>query len=240
MNLTLDIGNSLHKIAVFSNDEIVYNQSYPLISEELLTSVIHKFPIEFSIISSVAEVDAHVIDFLALKTKMIPYSHQTPLPITVLYKSVETLGLDRIANAVGAAALFPNENVLSIQAGTCLVFDFVNAKGEYIGGSISPGMKMRFEILHKKTKNLPLLRAINCSRPFLGTNSEESILSGVINGMCCEMVGFIENYKANYENVVVLITGGDAPYLQKSIKNTIFAAPNLVLKGLHEIIKYNV
>ena len=240
MNLVIDIGNSLQKIAVFNNDEMVFHQSFSAISEEILTSVLAQFPVNYSILSTVAGVDTQVIDFLSINTKMMHYSQQTQLPITILYKSVETLGLDRIANAVGAAMQFPNRNVLSIQAGTCLVFDFVNENGAYLGGSISPGINMRFEALHEKTKNLPLLRVKNNPQSFLGATSEESILSGVMNGICCEIDSFIEDYKANFENITVLLTGGDALCLQKLIKNTIFAAPNLVLIGLNEIIKYNV
>ena len=219
---------------------MVFHQSFSAISEEILRSVTAQFPVKFSMLSSVACVDAQVIDFLNLNTKVIHYSHQTKLPITILYKSAETLGLDRIANAVGAATQFPNRNVLAIQAGTCLVFDFVNENGEYLGGSISPGIKMRFEALHEKTKNLPLLRVGDTPQRFLGATSEEYIFAGVMNGVCYEIDGFIEDYKANFENVMVLLTGGDALCLQKLIKNTIFAAPNLVLKGLNEIIKYNV
>jgi type III pantothenate kinase len=141
---------------------------------------------------------------------------------------------------VGAASLFPNRNLLSIQAGTCLVFDFVNEKGEYLGGSISPGMNLRFEALHEKTKNLPQLRVKDTPHWFLGATSEESIISGVMNGVRYEIDGFIEDYKVNFENIMVLLTGGDALCLQKLIKNTIFAAQNLVLIGLNEIIKYNV
>ena len=219
---------------------MVFHQSFPVVSEEILSSVLAQFPIKYSILSSVAGVDAQIIDFLNLNTNVIQYSHQTKLPLKILYKSAETLGLDRIANAVGAAMQFPNRNVLSIQAGTCLVLDFVNENGEYLGGSISPGINMRLEALHEKTKNLPLLRVKETPQSFLGATSEESILFGVVNGICYEIDGFIEDYIVNFENIIVLITGGDALFLQKLIKNTIFAAPNLVLIGLNEIIKYNV
>jgi type III pantothenate kinase len=144
-----------------------------------------------------------------------------------------------MANAAGAAMLFPAKNVLSIQAGTCLVFDFVNEKGEYLGGSISPGIKMRFDSLHEKTKNLPLLSAKNGYPNFIGTDTSASLCSGIINGIGYEIDGFIDEYRAKFDAIIVLLTGGDADYLQKFIKNTIFAAPNLVLKGLNEIIKYN-
>ena len=240
MNIAIDIGNTLQKIAVFNNDECVYCQSFPLITEAVLVPVFHQFAIKNAIVSSVAGLNAQVIDFLNTNTKIVHYSHQTTLPITILYKSAETLGLDRIANAVGAAMLFPAQNVLSVQTGTCLVLDFVNEYKEYLGGSISPGIQMRFEALHEKTKNLPYLSAKNITPDFLGTTTNDSLYSGVINGICHEIDGFIEDYKTKFDNLVVLITGGDAPYLQKSIKNTIFAAPNLVLKGLNEIVKYNV
>jgi len=240
LNIAIDIGNTLQKIAVFNSDECMYCQSFPLVTEAVLLSVFRQFSIKNSIVSSVAELDAQVVDFLKINTKIIPYTHQTKLPLSILYKSTETLGLDRIANAVGAATLFPAQNVLSIQAGTCLVFDFVNEYKEYLGGSISPGIQMRYEALHEKTKNLPYLSAKNIPPDFLETDTNGSLHSGVINGICYEINGFIEAYKERFGNVVVLIIGGDFAYLKKLIKNTIFAAPNLVLKGLNEIIKYNV
>ena len=241
MNLVIDIGNTLQKIAVFNQkDECVFVQSFKNIKKEILASIFSEFSIQNSIISSVADWDTLVVDFLEENTKMIHYSHQTKLPITILYKSADTLGLDRIACAVGAAALFPGKNILSIQAGTCLVLDFVNKNREYLGGSISLGMKMRFDALHEKTKKLPLLSAPDNPQLFLGATSEESILSGVINGICYEIEGFVDAYQKEFKDVDVLITGGDAPCLQKFIKNTIFAAPNVVLIGLNEIIKYNV
>ena len=240
MNIVLDIGNTLQKIAIFDNDDCVYNQLFPVITKEIITSIFNSFSIQNSIISSVAEVNIEVIEFLKTKTNFLPYTHQTRLPITILYKSVETLGLDRIANAVGATTLHPNRNVLSIQAGTCLVLDFINEKGAYLGGSISPGFNMRFEMLYKKTSKLPLLRDHDEHTHFLGKDTQESILCGVKNGISYEIDGFINNYKKEYQELIVLFSGGDASCLQKFIKNTIFAAPNVVLIGLNEIIKYNV
>ena len=239
MNLVIDIGNTLQKIAVFNHDDCVECQTVSLITKDILTPVFNRYAIKYSIISSVAEVDEQVVHFLQNHTRMVHYSYQTKLPIAMLYKSVETLGLDRIANAVGAAVLHPAQNVLSIQAGTCLVLDFVNENREYLGGSISPGMNMRFEALHEKTKNLPYVIAKDNAPEFLGADTSGSLSSGVINGMCCEIGGFIEYYQKKYPPLTVLLSGGDANFLKKSIKNTIFAAPNVVLKGLNEIIKYN-
>ena len=262
MNLIIDIGNTLQKIAVFNNDESVYGQSFSKITAPILAEIINQYPVKYSIISSVSGKNVKLEALLKAHTQWIPYSHETKIPLKILYNSKETLGLDRIAGAVGAVRLFPQKNVLSIQAGTCLVLDFVNDKSEYLGGSISPGIKMRFDALHEKTKKLPLLtlsenypNILDESTPqtphpkpltpenypnILGEDTWNSISSGVINGMKYEIEGFIEYYNAKYENLTVILSGGNANYLQKLIKNTIFAAPNLVWIGLNEIIKYNV
>jgi type III pantothenate kinase len=240
LKLLIDIGNTLQKIAVVQNDDYLFCESYSCITIEVLLSIFSNYSIKYTIVSSVAAFDKQLLDFLTMNTKLIHYSHQTKLPISIKYKDAETLGLDRIANAVGAATIFPHTNVLSIQAGTCLVLDFVNDNNEYLGGSISPGIKMRFEALHEKTKKLPLITIPDIFPNFIEITTTGSLCSGIINGMCHEIDGFIEDYKSNFENLKILLTGGDASSLQKLIKNTIFAAPNLVLKGLNEIIKYNV
>jgi type III pantothenate kinase len=240
MNLAIDIGNTFQKIAVFNHDECICCQSVQVITTEELASIIRQYSIKNSIISSVADMDVSVVDLLKKKTNFVHYSHKTKLPVTILYKTADCLGLDRIANAVGAAMLYPAQNILSIQAGTCLVFDFVNEKSEYLGGSISPGIKMRLEALHEKTKNLPYVILPETRPNIFGTDTHTSLSSGVLNGICCEIESFIADYQAKFNNLNILLTGGDAIFLQKLIKNTIFAAPNVVLKGLNEIIKYNV
>ena len=207
---------------------------------KIIASVFNQFAIKKSIISSVAELDTQVVRFLNKKTQLFHFSQKLKIPVKILYNTPETLGLDRIANAVGAVALFPSQNVLSIQAGSCLVFDFVNENSEYLGGSISPGIKLRYEALHHNTKKLPLLRVTDNVPDWIGFDTTASINCGVIKGIRYEIDGFIDDYRARFETLIVLLTGGDADYLQKLIKNTIFAAPNLVMKGLNEIIKYNV
>lgn len=238
MNLVIDIGNSLQKIAVFCKDEMIHYEVFDKISKENIVSIISNFEINNSIISSVSEFDTEIVEFLKSELNHINFTQKTKLPILILYKTPETLGLDRIACAVGANSFFPNQNVLAIQVGTCLVCDFVNVENEYLGGSISPGMKMRFEALHKLTANLPLI-AENENVELIGKATEISIRSGVMNGICYEIDGAINSYKEIYPNITVVLTGGNMQFFQKSIKNTIFAAQNLVLTGLNEIIKYN-
>ena len=237
--LTIDIGNTLQKAAVFSEDGkmLFYNEKERL-TESDLRSFIEHYAIGHSVLSSVGEDAAELVSFLEKETKLLVFNHHTPLPILLCYETPETLGLDRIANAVAANALFPNENVLSIQAGTCLVMDFVTKEAEYLGGSIAPGIEMRFAALHHFTKRLPLVSKEGAT-PFIGTTTETSIRSGVIHGICNEIDGAVERYKTQFGEVKVILTGGNKNDLENSIKSTIFAAPNLVLYGLYKILTFN-
>ena len=166
-------------------------------------------------------------------------SASTPLPFALRYHTPSSLGPDRIANAAGAYRLYPGQNVLSIQLGTCLVFDFVNDKKEYLGGSIAPGIDMRFKALKHYTHKLPEVRK-RMPDSWVGDSTENSILCGVMNGIICEINEMIEEYSQRNKALKVLLTGGDAELLQNSIKFPIFAAPNIVLWGLYEILRFNV
>lgn len=240
MNLVIDIGNTLQKCAIFdNNDQEVYFQIHENITIAILDNIFIKYKIERSIYCSVSKSDSEILHYLKNHSHCIVFNHQVKLPITIEYENIETLGLDRIANGVGAASLFPGENCLSIQAGTCMVYDFIDKKGIFQGGAISPGLKMRLKSLHDQTEKLPLLE-LDTINYFLGKNTQQSIKSGVINGVIFEIDGQIESYKTQFNPLKVVITGGDMFFLQNSIKNQIFATPNLVLIGLNKILKLNV
>ncbi len=237
MFLVIDIGNTLKKAAVFNTDEALVKMVL-WTSWENLQSFIEEYPISACIVSSVRE-DAHtLVGELNNLFHTILFTSKTPLPITLRYDTPETIGTDRIANAVGANTLFPGEAVLAIQAGTCLVADIVNENGEYLGGSIAPGLQMRFACLAEKTARLPHVQPAP-NPPITGTSTETSILSGVMHGIQFEIEGMINHYQTLFPNLKTILTGGDAPLLKKLIKNRIFAAPSLVLIGLHKILKYN-
>lgn len=240
MDLAIDIGNSFHKAALFSEKgEMVYYKCYKSITIDNVKEFFDFFTIERSIFSSVGTEHAEIIKYLQSETNYFPFSHNSKLPISIVYDNPKTLGLDRIANAVAAYSNFAGSNILSIQAGSCLVFDFITKEGDYLGGSISPGIEMRFNALHHFTHRLPLLskKEINY---FIGHSTQQSIKSGVINGVIYEINGFINNYKSNYKDLKVVISGGDSEYLQNSIKNTIFVGSSFILCGLHKILKFNV
>ena len=182
--------------------------------------------------------DETVLQWLDERTRLQRFSASCLLPIHIQYATPKTLGTDRIANAVGANALYPNRNVLSIMAGTCLVADFVNDKGEYMGGSIAPGVRMRFQALSEFTARLPLVEP-EIIDFLVGDNTENSILSGVMNGITQEIDGIIRQYSRHYNRLKVILSGGDAELLQNFIKKRIFAAQNPVLVGLHKILILN-
>lgn len=240
MFLVLDIGNTTHKVSVFNSDgglETLFR--YDELEISRLQNLFEQYDIEAAILSSVGSVREGIIFWLENHTALVRLTPGLKLPVCLDYETPETLGTDRIAAASGAQMLYPAQNVLVIQAGTCLVFDFVDNQGVYQGGSIAPGMRMRFQSLHDHTARLPLVEPHEVIS-ITGKNTGESISSGVIRGMACEIDGFIDHYRSHYSDLKVLLTGGDAELLQSFIKNRIFAAPYLVLQGLYKILKLNV
>lgn len=238
MDLVIDIGNTLHKIAVFDKENIVFSCQYEKLEAEELTSVLNTYPISRSILSSVTENYEELAAILESRSEYIRYDRNVLLPISIDYETGHTLGPDRIANAVAANSRFPSQNVLSVQSGTCLVYDFIDERGVYQGGAISPGLEMRFKALHHFTHKLPLVTLKEIDH-FIGRSTQQSMESGVINGVIHEINGFITQYENQYPGIRVLLSGGDSGYLQKSIKNAIFVGSNFILFGLHEILKLN-
>ena len=239
MDLVIDIGNTLQKVAVFSEEGIMLDLlSEKNLSKPLFEALFNKYSIGRAIVSSVREKDDPVLRWLEERIQVIYFTPNCHLPIKIHYATPKTLGTDRIANAVGANELYPNRNVLSLMAGTCLVADFVNEKGEYLGGSIAPGVRMRFQALSQFTARLPFVEPAAIDF-FVGNSTENSILSGVMNGITQEIDGIIRQYSRCYGHLKVILSGGDAELLQKSIKKRIFAAQNPILIGLHKILKMN-
>jgi len=240
MYLVIDIGNTNHKAALF-NEKGQQEQWWrkDCLTPEDLGQIFAQYTVEASIISSVGGEAEPLAEFLRLRVPTFVVSPNIKLPVTLCYATPDSLGTDRIASAAGAHAMFPYNNTLVIQAGTCLVTDLVTAAGEYLGGTIAPGLRMRLQALPQFTAHLPLLEPAPVNY-LVGNSTTQSILSGVINGYVCEIQGLISRYETQYSELKVVLSGGDAPMLQSSLKNSIFAAPNLVLLGLYEILHFNV
>jgi len=233
MNLVIDIGNTLVKYAVFNDKKIIKFEKSDDFDTKIIDDLLQKHIIKNIIISSVRGK-------VTLKRDLnITYlSESTKLPISMKYKTSHSLGKDRLAGVVAASVLYPNKNILIIDAGTCLTMDFIDKNKVYSGGRISPGVEMRYNSLNKLTKNLPKL-TLNQSYSPIGVDTNSSIVSGVQNGIIAEAETIINDFREENENLFVILTGGDTIFFENALKNSIFADQNLVLKGLNEILKYN-
>lgn len=240
MNLIVDIGNTRIKTAVFNCGELVYNEV--IIKENFVKSLlklIEKYNCENAIISSVGFLKKNEIAKINSKIKLILLNSSTKIPFLNNYSTPKTLGVDRIALVAAAVSEFPNKNVLIIDAGTCITYDFVNKEKCYLGGAISPGIKMRYKSLNAFTQKLPDL-VPKFPNELIGNSTEKSIHSGIINGVINEINGAINQYKQKNEDLTVVLTGGDVNFLSNKLKNGIFANPNFLLEGLNTILTYNL
>ncbi len=240
MYLIIDVGNTRVKVAVTEIDtlkEVFILKKANLISE--LKKIKSKFLISNSIVSSVASFTEK--EKQEIKTLLNPVflNSKTKTPFQNNYKTPNTLGVDRVALASAAVKYYPNKNVLVLDAGTCITYDFITKKGGYLGGAISPGVQMRYKALHTFTANLPLLEP-NELKEFVGNDTHSSIHSGVVNGVLNEIEGIIKQYQKKYRDLTVVLTGGDTYFLSKQLKSVIFAHPNFVLEGLHTILIHNL
>lgn len=239
MTATIDFGNTTTKIAFFEGNEIIAIKKTP--SSDILNveslfdfEIRHKAQpttiIACSVTRSTEELEA------ILKPLSVPFLILTPttkIPIQKNYDTPETLGADRLAAAVGANYLFPNQNVLIVDIGTAIKYDYVSAGGIFEGGIISAGMRIRFEALHTFTKRLPLVSADGIPS-LIGKNTKSCIQSGVVHGIAAEMNGIIKKYK-ELGDCQVILCGGDASFFESTLECPYFAEPNLVFIGLNQL-----
>ena len=239
MNLVVDIGNTRTKAALYNGTTLVESRHYA-IPNDVLNDISFIKQAQKAIIGTVVD---NIEYFLNQLKSLIPtqlFTTQTPIPLINRYQTASTLGSDRLAAAMAAYYLYPNTNTLTIDAGTCIKYNFTTIQNEYIGGGISPGILMRFKALHHFTSKLPLIDPDFSYSDLIGNNTHNSILSGVLNGASAEVDEIINRYKVQYPNLLCVLTGGDSEYLSKQLKNTIFTHQNLVLAGLNHILNYNL
>lgn len=242
MDIVIDVGNTHVKFAVFDGQTIVHasvTKADQVVME--FSKYIKQFPrLNQGIISSTAEVNPKLWDEMKNQLQLIEFSHQSKTNFTNNYKTPNTLGLDRIALIAAASEIFPESNVLVIDAGTCITYDFKTKSNVYEGGAISPGVHMRFKAMHRFTKNLPWIQNLTKASNYIGTTTQEAMQIGVYKSISYEIDGYIDDYKVDYEDLTVVLTGGDYNLLEASIKNSIFATSNFLLKGLHKILQLNI
>ncbi len=240
MNLIIDAGNTYVKLAIFDRGLLIeknivdYNES-----DAVLIEVLKSYPnLNKAIVSSVGKYDAEILKKIKPELEILELSHELDFPFKNKYATPKTLGVDRIALVSASVDQFPNNNVLIIDAGTCITYDFVTTKNEYLGGAISPGIRLRYKSLNDFTANLPLLET---ERPnsIVGDSTQQSIHSGVVIGVLKEIEGVIEEYADKYSDLTIILTGGDAKFLSNQLKNSIFANSNFLLEGLNFMLEYN-
>ena len=237
MRLVIDIGNTNTKIGLFQGATLSSILNIKECNLKKVQQFVGKLKINSCIVSSVQKNNAEILSIVDYY-KAIILTENTKLPIKNLYKTPDTLGSDRLALVVGAYVLYPNKDIIVFDAGTCLTLDIINRNGEYLGGRISPGISMRYTSLNTFTDNLPLLSQEE-EFFFVGDNTCSSIKAGVQHGILAEVRLAISDYKSQNPNAIFLITGGDASFFEKELKNSIFAAPNLILIGLNKILHFN-
>jgi len=241
MILAIDVGNTRIKAAVFEGTTLL--ETFVFMKKELQISVEnilkkHK-KVSHIVVASVSDIDKQTFIDFDTSVNVHFVSHNDPLPFVNCYKTPQTLGIDRLVLVTGATLQFPQQNRLVIDAGTCVTYDFIDENNNYLGGAISPGLRLRYEAMHNYTAKLPLLTLEN-PEYLIGKSTTESIHSGVINGLVFEIEGFIDEYKALYPNFIIILTGGDTEFLAKRLKNTIFANSNFLLESLNQTFQYKI
>lgn len=240
LNLVIDIGNTRTKVALFNQGELMINFPVSSFTPDDFELFINEYPnINRAIVSSVKEHPEALL--LALKKSIhfiVELDQNTLLPIENCYETPETLGKDRIAAAVGANRLYPNQNILVIDAGTAITYDFVNENNQYKGGFITPGLNMRFRALNHFTDKLPLLKP-GMPEIFEGKNTKNSILGGVQYGLEGEINQMIHYFNDLYGKLTIILTGGDTSYFEKLLKNLKFVSSEIILLGLNTILEFN-
>jgi type III pantothenate kinase len=250
MLLAVDIGNTRIKVAVFEENTLLerfYFSSLDLQKE--MRFILNKYKNTSQVVvASVGNIPKEVFLEFESQASIHLIGPNFPFSFKNNYSTPETLGIDRMVLANGAVLKYPNQNRLVIDAGTCITYDFIDENDNYLGGAISPGIQLRFESLHNYTAKLPLLSLESLNDqdseiekvPLIGNSTFEAINSGVINGVINEIQGFISQYEAVYPKFIIILTGGDAEFLAKRLKNTIFANSNFLLESLNQTFQHKI
>lgn len=237
MNLVVDFGNSSAKIGIFEDQDLVEQHIFTTPGD--LKIFLQNFSADHFIISTVTKDATEVSSWATKIDSKLILNRDLPLPVRIQYSTPETLGVDRIAGVCGAQKMFPDANCLVIDAGTCITYDFLDEAGDFRGGGISPGLKMRFNAVHTFTARLPLVAPVD-DVPLIGDSTETCIQSGVIHGAVSEIDGIIARYQQKFPELKVILSGGDTRFFENKLKGFIFAVPELVLSGLNSILIHNV
>ena len=241
MILTIDVGNTRIKSAVFENNTLIkasffLNENFQTEIENILNE---NKKIKVLVLASVGKLEKQAFMSFSNRVKIYFISRESSFPFQNNYVTPSTLGIDRMVLAAGAVLQFPSQKRLVIDSGTCVTYDFIDEDNIYQGGAISPGIRLRYEAMHNYTAKLPLL-SIEEPENIIGNSTNQSLHSGVINGLTFEIEGYIDSLMSKNENFIIILTGGDANFLAKRLKNTIFANSNFLLESLNYLYQYQI
>lgn len=237
MNLTIDIGNTRTKIALFDGAIFIREEKFENTDAAHLLNVVKGINADALAFCSVAAKDPTLVNALkGLPYPVLEVTGTTPAPVTVEYQTPQTLGADRLAAVVGAVTLQPQTDLLVVDAGTCITYDFVDATGHYLGGNISPGVEMRLEALHKCTARLPRIEA-DGDTPDIGFNTETAIRAGVVRGIGYELQGCIRHWQKRHPDLRIFLTGGDRFAFSDALRKNILTDSHLVARGLNRLLR---
>lgn len=241
MLLAVDIGNTKIKAAVFEGTVLL--ERFVFDKDETEKNVENIFlqyaKIQQTVLSSVGKDNFGLLSQLEKRSKLVTISHSSSFPFLNKYATPDTLGIDRMVLSAGAVLQYPLQNRLVIDAGTCITYDFIDSSDNYLGGAISPGLQLRYNAMHNFTAKLPLLYP-EMPQEYIGNSTAGSMHSGVVNGVLHELEGFVRQYNEQYQELTIILTGGDADFLAKRLKNTIFANSNFLLESLNLLYLYTI
>jgi type III pantothenate kinase len=241
ITLSVDVGNTRAKVGIFENNAL---QQVDIFSTQELLKIPKNYEYDYAIVSSV-DVLPSLFSQAFGKKKLFLLNHQTKIPFVNAYQTPNTLGSDRLAAIAGAYALYPRKNVLVIDLGSCITYDFIDNNARYLGGGISPGLQMRLKAMHTFTAKLPLVNVDLTAKtgediPLIGNNTTSSLISGAIMGAAAEITQMIRMYSNKFADLQIILCGGDATFLTKQIPVKTRVIPDLVLAGLNSILLYNL
>jgi type III pantothenate kinase len=241
--LCLDFGNTRLKAAIFEDSELVKEMVLDNDDNATIQSIIDTYQPDAAILSSVINHNTAIEGILAANSQFHKLSHTSKVNFTTPVGKPSSIGADRLALAAAAVHYYPQQNNLIIGLGSCITYNFINQYHQFLGGSISPGLQMRFKSMHDFTALLPLVERESEQNwwnfPVIGYDTKTNLQSGVIAGICYEIGGFIDFYSNRYSNFNVVLTGGDAGYFARHLKKKIFADINFLFKGLYAISEVN-
>jgi type III pantothenate kinase len=236
-NFVIDIGNTRLKTALFEEGKVLLEKDFEDFGTFLEAAGTFEF--QHAIVSSVTYSKEQLEELLGFSFLFL--DKNTVLPMKNKYATPETLGVDRKAAVIGGRSKIKSGPILAVDLGSCITYDFLDEKDNYLGGAISPGLRMRFRSMHQQTARLPLVELESGAIPdFVGNSTVSCLRSGVYFGILNEINGFIQKYQEQYHDLKVIICGGDSKIFESLTKDHIFVIPNLILYGLDRILSYNV